>query len=177
MIFAKTRQRLGAFFLDYLVISLYLLFLSIIGVGLGFGPLKSVFQEMFATPERSELSAFLFLVLPVILYFAWGESSSWKATLGKRKIHICVVTVSGSRLGFPQSFIRSLLKFIPWELTHACLWRIPGWPLAPETPSPIIMIGLISVWVLVGGYIGSMLINKEGQTFYDMIAKTRVISE
>ncbi|HEY6412027.1 MAG TPA: hypothetical protein VIY29_31595, partial [Ktedonobacteraceae bacterium] len=81
----------------------------------------------------------------------------------------------GARLSLPRSFARSLLKFVPWELTHACLWRIPGWPLAPTTPSPIITAGLVLVWILVGAYLVSMLASKKHQALYDWIAGSYVI--
>jgi uncharacterized RDD family membrane protein YckC len=142
MTFANVWQRIRAFLLDYLIIAAYLVLLVIISVGLGFGPLCSVFRAMFADPNRSEFSAFLMLVLPVILYFALLECSPWQATWGKRKMGLCVVDTHGARLSFPRSLVRSLLKFLPWELTHACLWRIPGWPLAPTAPSPVITAGL-----------------------------------
>jgi uncharacterized RDD family membrane protein YckC len=175
MTFANVWPRIGAFLLDYLIISAYLVLLVIIGVGLGFGPLRSMFRAMFADPNSSEISAFLLLVLPVILYFALFECSSWQATLGKRKIGLRVVNTRGTRLSFPRSFARSLLKFVPWELTHACLWRIPGWPLAPATPSPIITAGLVLVWVLIGTYLLSLLVSKKHQALYDWIAGTYVI--
>ena len=175
MTFANVWQRTVAFLLDYLIIAAYLVLLVIISVGLGFGPLRSAFRAMFADPNISEFSAFLLLVLPVILYFALFESSAWQATWGKRKRGLEVITTHGVRLSFPRSLVRSLLKFVPWELTHACLWRIPGWPLAPATPSPIIMAGLILVWVLVGAYLTSMFVSKKHQAFYDWIAGTYVI--
>ncbi|MGH2495713.1 MAG: RDD family protein [Ktedonobacteraceae bacterium] len=175
MTFANVWQRIVAFLLDYLIIAAYLVILVIIGVGLGFGPLRSAFQAMFANPNISEFSAFLLLVLPVILYFALFECSSWQATWGKRKRGLRVIDARGNRLSLPRSFVRSLLKFVPWELTHACLWRIPGWPLAPATPSPIIIAGLVLVWVLVAAYLVSMFVSKKHQAFYDWIAGTYVI--
>lgn len=175
MTFANVWQRCVAFLLDYLIIAAYLVLLVIISVGLGFGPLRGAFQAMFASPNISEFSAFLLLVLPVILYFALFECSSWQATWGKRKRGLRVVTTHGTRLSLPRSLVRSLLKFVPWELTHACLWRIPGWPLAPATPSPIIMAGLVLVWVLVGIYLISMIVSKKHQALYDWIAGTCVI--
>ena len=175
MTFAKVWQRIVAFLLDYLIIAAYLVILVIIGVGLGFGPLRSAFQAMFANPNISEFSAFLLLVLPVILYFALFECSSWQATWGKRRRGLRVIDAHGARLSLPRSFVRSLLKFVPWELTHACLWRIPGWPLAPATPSPIITAGLVLVWVLVAAYLVSMLVSKKHQALYDWIAGTYVI--
>ena len=175
MTFANVRQRIGAFLLDYLIIAAYLVLLVLISVGLGFGPLRSMFQAMFADPNISEFSAFLLLVLPVILYFALFECSSWQATWGKQKMGLRVIDTHGARLSLPRSFLRSLLKFVPWELTHACLWRIPGWPLAPTTPSPIITAGLVLVWILVGVYLVSMLVSKKHQALYDWIAGTSVI--
>ncbi len=175
MRFANVWQRIGAFLLDYLIIAAYLVLLIIISVGLGFGPLQSVFRAMFANPNVSEFSAFLLLVLPVILYFAVFECSSWQATLGKRRMGLRVIDTHDARLNFPRSLARSLLKFLPWELTHACLWRIPGWPLAPSTPSPVITAGLVLVWILVGAYLVSMLVSKKHQALYDWIAGTFVI--
>ncbi|HET9918702.1 MAG TPA: RDD family protein [Ktedonobacteraceae bacterium] len=175
MRYANIWQRIGAFLLDYLVIAAYIALLVIIGVGLGFGPLRGVFQAMFADPNISELSAFLLLVLPVILYFALFQCSSWQATPGKRKMGLRVIATHGTRLSFPRSFVRSLLQFVPWELTHACLWRIPGWPLAPTTPSPIITAGLVLVWVLVGANLLSILVSKKHQALYDWISGTAVI--
>ena len=175
MKFANVRQRVGAFLLDYLIIAAYLVLLVIISVGLGFGPLRSVFRAMFADPNSSEFSAFLLLVLPIMLYFTLCECSSWQATWGKRKMGLRVIDTHGARLSFPRSLVRSLLKFAPWELAHACLWRIPGWPLAPATPSPVITAGLVLVWVLVAAYLVSMLVSKKHQALYDWIAGTLVI--
>jgi uncharacterized RDD family membrane protein YckC len=175
MTFANARQRIGAFLLDYLIIAAYIVLLVIISVGLGFGPLQSVFRAMFADPNRSEISAFLLLVFPVILYFTLLECSSWQATWGKRKRGLCVIDTHGARLSFPRSLVRSLLKFAPWELTHACLWRIPGWPLAPTPPPPIITAGLVLVWILVAAYLVSILASKKHQALYDRIAGTYVI--
>ncbi len=175
MTFASLWQRIEAFLLDYLIIAAYLVLLVIISVGLGLGPLRGAFRAMFADPNISEVSAFLLLVLPVILYFALFECSSWQATWGKRKMGLGVIDTHGVRLSFPRSFMRSLLKFVPWELTHACLWRIPGWPLAPTMPSPIITAGLALVWILVGAYLVSLLVSKKHQALYDWIAGTCVI--
>lgn len=175
MAFASVWRRIGAFLLDYLIIAAYLVLLVIVSVGLGFGPLRSVFQALFADPNSSEFSAFLLLVLPVILYFALFESSSWQATWGKRKMGLRVIDTHGARVSLPRSFARSLLRFVPWELTHACIWRIPGWPFAPATPSPIIIAGLVLVWVSVVAYLVSMLVSKKHQALYDWIVGTYVV--
>lgn len=161
--------------LDYLVIAAYIIVLIVVSVLLGFGPLRQAFQGLFANPNSSELSAFLLLVLPVILYFALFESSSRQATWGKQKLGLRVTGTHGERLSLGRSLVRSIIKFVPWELTHACLWRIPGWPFNPQTPSPIITAELILVWVIVGVYVISLLVSKKHQALYDMIAGSYVV--
>lgn len=173
--FANLRLRIAAFLLDYLIIAAYIIVLIVVSVLLGLGPLRQAFQGLFANPNSSELSAFLLLVLPVILYFALFESSTWQATCGKRKVGLRVTDTHGERLSFARSLVRSLIKFLPWELTHACLWRIPGWPFNPQTPSPIISAGLVLVWVIAGAYVISLLVSKKHQTLYDLIAGSYVV--
>ncbi len=90
MTFANVWQRIGAFLLDYLIIATYIALLVIVSVGLGIGPFRNAFRAMFADPTISEFSAFLLLVLPVIMYFALLEHSSWQATWGKRKMGLRV---------------------------------------------------------------------------------------
>ena len=173
--FTAFRLRSLAFLLDYIFIALYLVVLIIVSTSLGFGPLGSVFLKLFADPNSSEIAAFLLLVLPVILFFALFECSSWQATWGKRKMGLLVTTIHGKRLSLAQSLLRSLLKFVPWELTHACLWRIPGWPLAPKDFPPLIVVGLVLVWVIVGVYVLSLFISKTHQTLYDLLAGAYVV--
>ena len=173
--FANLRLRFAAFLLDYLIIAAYIVVLIVVSVLLGIGPLRQTFQILFANPNSSEISAFLLLVLPVILYFAFFESSSWQATWGKRKVGLCVINTHSERLSFGRSFVRSLIKFLPWELAHACLWRIPGWPSNPQTPSPIISAGLVLVWVIAAAYVISLLVSKKHQTLYDLVAGSYVV--
>jgi uncharacterized RDD family membrane protein YckC len=173
--FVNLRLRIAAFLLDYLIIVVYIFLLIIVSVALGSGPLRQVLQGLFANPNSSEISAFLLLVLPAILYFALYESSSWQATWGKRKIGLRVINAQGETLSFGRSLVRSLIKFLPWELAHACLWRIPGWPFNPQTPPVIITAGLILVWVIAGVYLISLLLSKKRQTIYDMIAGSFVV--
>jgi uncharacterized RDD family membrane protein YckC len=173
--FANLRLRTAAFLFDYLLIAAYIIVLIAVSVLLGFGPLRQTLKELFANPNSSEITAFMLLVLPVILYFALFESSSWQATWGKRKVGLRVTNAHGEQLSVARSFVRTLIKFLPWELAHACLWRIPGWPFNPQTPPPIISAGLVLVWVIVAAYVISMMLNKKHQTLYDMIAGSYVV--
>ena len=167
-------RRLLAFALDYIIISVYLGLLVALSVVIAQTPAGPGFRALFGDPNSAELTAFLLLVAPVLLYFAVFESSRWQATWGKRALGLRVVTTGGAPVSFLRALWRNLLKLIPWELTHACLWRIPGWPLAPETPPLWVTVGLILVWVIVAVYVVSLVLSRDGQTLYDRLADVRV---
>lgn len=167
-------KRLLAFALDYLVISAYLVVLVGVSVLLARTSAGPGFRALFDDPNSAEITAFLLLVAPVLLYFALFESSRWQATWGKRALGLRAMTIHGERAGFLRALWRNALKLLPWELTHACLWRIPGWPFDPQTPPLWITVGLILVWVIVAVYIVSLLYSRSGQTLYDHLAGMRI---
>ena len=168
-------SRLVAFAVDYLIISAYLVFLAALSALLSLTPLGPGFRALFATPASAEVTAFVLLVAPVLLYFALCESSRWQATVGKRARGLRVVSMAGAAVTFPRALVRNALKLAPWELTHACLWRIPGWPFAPQTPPLWVSVGLILVWVIIAIYAVSLVTSQSGQTIYDRLAGVRVI--
>jgi uncharacterized RDD family membrane protein YckC len=58
-------------------------------------------------------SAFiLILAVGSWLYCAFAESSSWRATVGKRLLGLEVVTADGARCSFGQATVRHLMKFL-----------------------------------------------------------------
>ena len=167
-------KRLLAFALDYIVISAYLVALVGVSVLLAHTPAGPGFRALFDNPNSAEITAFLLLVVPVLLYFALFESSRWQATWGKRALRMRVTTTDGAPVSFLRALWRNALKLLPWELTHACLWRIPGWPFDPQTPPLWINVGLILVWVIVVVYLLSLVLSRTGQTLYDRLAGVRV---
>jgi uncharacterized RDD family membrane protein YckC len=168
-------KRLLAFALDYIIISVYLGLLVALSVVIARTPAGPGFRALFNDPNSAEITAFLLLVLPVLLYYALFESSRWQATWGKRLLGLRVVTTLGAPVSLPRALWRNALKLIPWELTHACLWRIPGWPFAPETPPLWVSVGLVLVWVVAAVYIVSLVLSRSGQTLYDRLAGVRVV--
>ena len=48
---------------------------------------------------------------------------------------------------------------------------------APKAFPPIIVAGLVLVWVIVGVYLISLLISKTHQTLYDLLARTTALKE
>lgn len=167
-------KRLLAFALDYIIISAYLVALALVGVVVARTPAGPGFRALFNDPNSAEVTAFVLLVAPVLLYFAIFESSRWQATWGKHVLRLRAETTSGERAGFLRALWRNALKLLPWELTHACLWRIPGWPFDPQTPPLWINVGLILVWVIVVIYVVSLLLSHTRQTLYDYLAGMRI---
>jgi len=173
---ATFKKRLLGFGFDYLIISAYIIFLTLVTLGLltilGITPGGS---SLFENPIIADSISFLTLILPVVLYFTFLESSSQQATWGKRRVGIQVVNSSGGRLSKLQALVRSLIKFLPWQIAHTSLFHIEGWPMAPEDPSSAVTVGLILVWVLVGIYFVSMFISANRRTPYDWVAGTFVV--
>ena len=174
--YAGLRLRVAAFAFDYLVIVGYIVVLTAIafGVVMVSGP-RPPAATPFANPVFSDLLTFVTLVLPVILYFTLQESSPRQATWGKRKVGLRVATATGASLSKGQAFVRSLVKFLPWQLAHTSIYHIPGWPSAMTQPTPWVTAGLVLVWVLVGANLASLLLTKTHRTLYDWLAGAFVV--
>jgi len=171
---ATLGSRIVAFLYDYILISAYLIILSLVTVALMQFTDDGAWSAFFQNPFRADLVAFLTTVLPVSLYFAFSESSPRRASWGKRKRGLKVETVDGAGLSRGQALLRSALKFLPWQIAHTCLFNIPGWPINPQTPPIWVMLGLILVWVLVAAHIASVMLSKENQSWYDRLLGVRV---
>ena len=103
-------KRSGAFGLDFVIILSYLIALTLL-----FLFLNSTFKVdrfLFTTRVQSQVMGFLFVTLPVMLYFAFGESSIRRATWGKQRLSLKVTDDNGHRISFRRAFARALLKFI-----------------------------------------------------------------
>jgi uncharacterized RDD family membrane protein YckC len=168
-------RRIAAFALDYLIIAAYLIFLAAFGAFLTWGPLKGGWEALTSSPLRMDLLAFVTAVLPVILYFTISESSKSGATWGKRRMGLRVVHISGDRLSCGRAALRSVIKFLPWQIAHTSLVNIPGWPMAPQALPRIVIMGLILAWTLVVFYILTLAAGQNRRTPYDWIAGSRVV--
>ncbi|MCW9705875.1 RDD family protein [Fodinibius salsisoli] len=163
--------RVKAFLADYLFIALYIVFLTILS-----SVIQSVFPDiieiLFENPLSGQLSGFILITLPVTLYFTLLESSAHQATWGKRWQGIKVIYNDGKRLSKTRALSRTALKFIPWELAHTCIWQMSG--NSPEL-TPIILVGFVLVWTLVGVYLLTLWIGSNKQPLYDRITNTFVV--
>jgi len=167
--FAGFWQRVGAFALDYVLLFIYLA--VILGLDLLASALSASFRSLFLNRILAQLIAFLLVTLPITLYFAINEASPRQATWGKQRLGIRVTDSNGMRISFGRAFLRTLLKFVPWEIAHTLVWQIKFY----QQFSPAITGGLILVYTLVGLNIISLVLTKTHQTLYDLAAKTYVI--
>ena len=163
-------QRVGAFALDDLLILGYLILITLVFMLLN---VLLDTQWLFAERARAQFVAFLLVTLPVTLYFAACESSSRQATWGKQRLKLQVADAQGNRISFWRAFARTLLKFIPWELSHTLIWQIN---FSQETYVAWISYGFGLVYLLIGLNIASIFITSTRQTLYDLLSSTYVTS-
>ena len=75
------------------------------------------------SPFVSELVGMLCVTLPLVLYFTISEWR-WGHTVGKRLTRLKVQSTGPGRMTLPQSVIRNVMKFAPWELAHFAIWHM-----------------------------------------------------
>lgn len=167
-IYASIGRRTVAYLADYAILFTALISLQAVlfTVSNGF-PYK-----LLKTGLQVELWIFLSISLPVWLYFAFSEQSSHQATIGKRMFRLQVAATTGDRIGFGQAILRTVIKLTPWELTHLTLMLpVPLW----WDPMPSLRPGIIIVYILIGMYLLTMLLNSRRQSLHDIIAQTVVV--
>ena len=170
--YAGFRQRMVAFVLDYVIILIYLA--AITGLIWLLNSLFGINEWLFSERVRAQFVAFFLITLPVTLYFAIRESSNQQATWGKQWMKLKVTDTNGAQINFLRSFARTLLKFIPWELSHTLIWEIS---FTPQVDPVLINYGFGLVYLLVGLNIASLLMTKKHQTLCDLLAKTYVVKQ
>ena len=169
------KLRIQAFMYDYLVILGYLAVLATGGLLLTLGPLGSDWTALVSTPWRMDLLAFVTTVLPVILYFTWNERSAAGATWGKKRIGLRVTTLDGNRLGGGRALVRSVVKFLPWQMAHTALFHIPGFPMATADPPSWTVWMMGAMWLLVAAYLLGLTSLYGGRTIYDRLSSSQVV--
>ena len=170
--YADLWQRVKAFVLDYVIILIYLAAITTLMWLLN--SLFSINDWFFPDRVRAQFVAVLIVTLPVTLYFAINESSNQQATWGKQRMRLKVTDYNGERIGFGRAFSRTLLKFIPWELSHTFIWELS---FSLQKDSVMISYGFGLVYLLVGLNIASLIMTKKHQTIYDLLAKTYVVKQ
>lgn len=161
-------RRLAAYLVDIL-----LLFAAILVTQFGLEALTDgLLMRWLTSGPRLEAWVWLSVSLPTYLYFALSESSARRATLGKRWLGLQVTDRAGKRIGFGRAFLRTIVKLIPWEVTHLSLLL----------PTPIFLDGqggflpgLITANVLIVVYLAVVVITAGQRGIHDLVAGTMVL--
>ncbi len=157
-------RRLAAFAIDCGLLGIYA------GVLFTISPfLRPLFT---GSPYMAEFTGFLLLTLPFAIYFAICEASSWSASVGKKVMKLHVVDFSTSkRVHFSKSLLRSIVKFLPWELAHFAIWHA----FIFASSLQYIAMGALTVsYILMIAYAVG-LIRRPHRTLYDRFAQTKVV--
>jgi uncharacterized RDD family membrane protein YckC len=165
-VYAGLWARTVAFALDYLVISAYLIALTVLFLSVG----PPVW--LFRTHSSAHLAGFVMLTLPVSLYFVLLENSAKQGTWGKQRRGLRVTTLNGARISLGRSVLRTALKFLPWELSHTAIWRFR---FSPHGRIWLTNGLLILAWALAGIYVALLATTHKRQSLYDLLAGTTVI--
>ncbi|WP_347861900.1 RDD family protein [Salimicrobium sp. PL1-032A] len=168
---AGAGRRIFAFGFDYFLILLY-------GIGV-VGSAAFLFRETFTSlfthsPLTAQVSGFVLITLPVVLYFSVSESSRYQGTWGKRRVGLIVTDHSGEKLPLGKSLLRSGVKFLPWELAHFFIWQAA---LPSSLPPGAVVAGLVGVNVLLIIYVVFPFFEKNSRNVYDLLVGTSVYTK
>lgn len=161
--------RLKAFLLDYLLILVYLAILFIIALFL-MPSIRLLFQNSLI---QAQMFGFLLITLPVSLYFIITDSRIGKQSFGKKRAKIRVLNQKGEPASVLQMTIRTIIKFLPWELSHFLAYRLVDLGDA-SVPFLYTLLGVL-IYTLMFSYILTALFTKKKQSLYDIISKTQVV--
>ncbi|MFY9262180.1 MAG: RDD family protein [Actinomycetaceae bacterium] len=155
------RLRVKELFIDWLVISAYLLALFAV-TGLFYWAAFRGIPEFSET--GAQLIAFFASVVPVVLIFAALDAGG--GSIGKRKAGL---TLYFERPGFGAALVRNIVKFLPWQLGH--MGTIRG--MYTEFDGLSIGLELVSVAMLII-LLGMGVLRKDKRHLGDVLAGTQV---
>lgn len=163
--YAGFSKRAAAIAWDLPVIVAWAVVAGVIGVGLNW-----LVGLQPRSPWALDLQAFLTLILPVILTFAYQEASRAQATFGKRRLCVVVGDVAGRPPGRRRALVRSAVKFLPWQLGHTAVFH-----LAAGSTSAVFVALSIGAQVIVLCSVVAMTMDGRHRALHDWVAGTRVI--
>ena len=149
VLLATFKQRVFAFILDLLLILSYFMISILINRMFHF-PLSSYFSH---DPMIAQVLGFCWVTLPVSLYFFLFEfkrGGDIRQTIHRDHL----IHHAHKRLKAKQILIRTVVKFLPWELSHFVIWRFrlpTAWPdwLLYSTLCIVYLVILINLWLMV----------------------------
>jgi uncharacterized RDD family membrane protein YckC len=162
--------RIAAFMVDYLVLAIYAVLLSLIVTTCLSN--SAIIPGEDSPRTHAHLMGFVTLTLPIWLYFTLQEGSSKRATLGKRLLRLQVNALPPKSMTTLRAGIRNAVKFLPWEIAHAAIWYVPGRPFLDPMPTANLMICFTACLASLS-YLASLFFFG-GRTPYDRLAGTVV---
>ena len=161
-------RRLAAWIVDYFIVAVYMGVLFFVSFLITGGRLR---LDVLTTPGTRQLLGAVTLTLPVVVYFAISEASTRQGTIGKLTTRLMVTDLSLRRISFGRSLVRSALKFLPWELAHTFVHRVPALGPIPGGALAALLASIALASIYLVGLFGG-----QRRPVYDLIAGTRVVS-
>jgi len=159
----RPMRRIVALGIDLSIIAVWAAVAGLVALVLGWIGLR------FETAAGRDALAFVTLVLPVALTFAYQEAGPRQATLGKRRMGLVAVDGNGSRLAPGRSLARSALKLLPWQLGHSAVFR-----LVADADSVAWLIVSLVAQAIVLVSLSMVVLGAQGRALHDVVAGTRV---
>lgn len=167
-------RRAIAYLIDSVLV--YLIFVWITQTYI-FLPLRHLIigpDDWFVSGWLTEAYTLLTISLPTWLYFALTERLPWRGTLGKRLMKLQTLDIyTRGRLNLTQAILRTLIKLLPWEITHLTInIPTPMW----HDPDPGFRFGFVLVPILFVVYMIVIIVNQNGQGPHDLVVKSIVVN-
>lgn len=160
--------RCKAFLIDYIWIAAYLMLLVVVSVLL----LPSLQEWFSGSLIVAQLAGFVMVTLPVSVYFIVGDSGR-RQSFGKKKTGIRVIDMSGRHPSVARMIFRTVIKFLPWELSHFLVYRMVS--IGDGTvPLRYYVIGGL-IYGLIIAYAATAICTRKKRSVYDLIAGTQVV--
>lgn len=115
-------------------------------------------------PFGAQAVFFVLLTLPVGLHLYLSESGPAQATWGKRRMGLVVRSLDGGRPGRGQVAIRTVVKLLPWEISHTLIGQMQAVFYRSGHQADVsvwIFVGLGAVDVAILVYLGTSLFGRQ----------------
>lgn len=168
-------QRFFSFATDYILILTYLVLLYLLTTQLNKAFQIQYYYENYYLIRH--LTSFLFVTLPVVLYFIIMESSGYQGTIGKLAWGLKVRSVSNPENHKTAIIKRNIIKFLPWEMAHVAIHINPEFEFFDSFTGNLSLFLLITSQIAVIIYLLSIILDNAFGSIYDEFGKTSVMKK
>jgi len=123
----------------------------------------------------SLLAALFIIFVAGAIYYAWLNSSSWQATIGKRLMKIIMVDNNDNKISFYTGLTHYFLSVLPFVficylLIYQASHHLTFFQTVIASPTNIFFGFIFAIWTQLH------LLTKSKRTAYDIICKTFTIN-